>query len=172
MASNRDYQLIFRALFDETQLNKEIQGIQAKLNKVTLNLGGEDLSKTTKGLSNVGDAAEKASKKTKKAGDAMKDMALSYQAANAILQTSVDVISAMVDQLFELDAAQVEFSKVSDLSGQALDDYIAKLSEMGLSVARTGKPKCLSLGVGMINLRYTTVQNPVNPKAYLTTMAA
>ena len=172
MASNRDYQLIFRALFDETQLNKEIQGIQAKLNKVTLNLGGEDLSKTTKGLSNVGDAAEKASKKTKKAGDAMKDMALSYQAANEILQTSVDVISAMVDQLFELDAAQVEFSKVSDLSGQALDDYIAKLSEMGLSVARTGKPKRLSLGVGMINLRYTTVQNPVNPKAYLTTMAA
>ena len=38
------------------------------------------------------------------------------------------------------DDSLTEFKKVSDLSGQALDDYTSKLSDMSAEVARTGKP--------------------------------
>lgn len=43
----------------------------------------------------------------------------------------------MIGQYAELDAAVTEFKKVSDLTGQSLDNYVQKLGEMGTSVART-----------------------------------
>ena len=39
-----------------------------------------------------------------------------------------------------LDDAMTDFKKVSDLQGAALDKYVAKLSQSGREVARTGKP--------------------------------
>ena len=80
-----------------------------------------------------------------------KDLSLSYQAANAILSKSIELISTMTEEVFELDTALTEYKKVSDLSGQSLDNYVAKLSEMGSAVARTGKPKCQAPNVGMVN---------------------
>ena len=46
----------------------------------------------------------------------------------------------MVDSVFSLDDAMTELKKVSDLGGSALDDYVDKLTQMGLEVGRTGKP--------------------------------
>lgn len=81
----------------------------------------------------------------------IKNASLSFQAANEIFSTTIDIISAMTEQVFELDTALTEFKKVSDLSGTALDNYVEKLSTMGSTVARTGKPKCLTPNVGMVN---------------------
>ena len=44
-----------------------------------------------------------------------------------------------------------EFKKVSDLSGASLDNYTSKLSEIGKTVARTGKPKRQARSDGMVN---------------------
>ena len=85
-------------------------------------------------------------------GASADDISLSYQAANEIFKDSIQVISAMVDQVFELQNAMVEFSKVSDLSGEALENYVDKLTEMGTQVARTGKPWCLTRSVRMENV--------------------
>ena len=46
-------------------------------------------------------------------------------------------MSSMVEQVYELDDAMVEYRKVSDLSGTSLDNYVNKLSEMRSGVART-----------------------------------
>ena len=80
-----------------------------------------------------------------------KNTLLTYQMAHAIFSKSVKAMSAMTEQVFALDKAQIEFQKISDLSGQALENYIDQLSGMGKEVARTGKPKCQAPNVGMIN---------------------
>lgn len=81
----------------------------------------------------------------------VEDLGLTFQEANLIMNQSIEIIASMVEQVFELDTAMTEFKKVSDLSGSALDKYVSKLSSMGNAVARTGKPKCMSRGVGMVN---------------------
>lgn len=94
--------------------------------------------------------AEKAAKKHQKE---VESLGLTYHQANAIMTKSVEIISMMVDSVFELDAAITDFKKVSDLSGQSLDNYVEKLSQMGLEVGRTGKPQGQSRGVWMVNMR-------------------
>lgn len=84
-------------------------------------------------------------------GKAMEDTSLTFQAANEVFSKSIDVISSMVEQVFEMDTALTEFKKVSDLSGDSLDNYVSKLAQAGGLVARTGKPKSQAPVIGMIN---------------------
>lgn len=76
----------------------------------------------------------------KKASQDIEDLGLTFNVANQMFQTSIDLINGFVDQVRELDDSIVDFRKVSDLSGKSLDDYVQKLSKMGTEVARTGKP--------------------------------
>lgn len=100
------------------------------------------------------------------------DVSLTFQAANEIFRTSIEIIGSMVEQVYALNAAQIEFQKVSDLSGLALDDYIAKLSNMGSTVARTGKPKCQAPDDGIANQHQYPLEIQYNLRAYSTTMVA
>ena len=102
----------------------------------------------------------------------MSSTSLTFQAANEIFSTTIDVISSMVEQIFELDTALTEFKKVSDLSGSALDNYVAKLSEMGTVVARTGKPKCQAPDNGIVNQYQEPLEIQYNLIAHSTTMVA
>lgn len=76
---------------------------------------------------------------------------LSFQEANLIMSKSIDIIADMIGEVYSLDSALTEFKKVSDLSGESLDNYVMKLSEMGTAVARTGKPKCQAPNVRIVN---------------------
>lgn len=68
----------------------------------------------------------------------MKDLQLSYQAANEVFARTTDVIKSMVSEYASLDKATTEFKKVSDLAGASLDKYVDKLTKMGRTTARTG----------------------------------
>lgn len=103
---------------------------------------------------------------------AMEDTSLTFQAANEIFSRSIEVISSMVDQVYELDTALTEFKKVSDLSGSALDDYVTKLSNMGQAVARTGKPKRQAPDDGIVNQHQEPLEIQYSLRAYSATMAA
>lgn len=61
----------------------------------------------------------------------------SYQVANQIFRTTIEIISSMIDQVYELDGALTEFKKVSDLTGNSLTNYVGKLSDLGKTTART-----------------------------------
>lgn len=76
----------------------------------------------------------------KRASQDIKDLELNFNAANEVFSKTIDIIGSLASQVLELDSALTEYKKVSDLSGEALDDYVSKLSEMGLQVGRTGKP--------------------------------
>lgn len=85
------------------------------------------------------------------AAKAAENLGLTFQEANLIMSRSLDIITSMVDEVYALDSSLTEFKKVSDLSGASLDNYTNKLSAIGKTVARTGKPKSQARSDGMVN---------------------
>ena len=104
--------------------------------------------------------------------NAMEDTSLTFQAANEVFSTTKDILMSMVKQVYELDSAIIEFQKVSDLRGEALDNYVQKLNSMGDSVAKTGKPKCQAPDDGIVNQHQHPLEIQYNLRAYSTTMVA
>lgn len=68
----------------------------------------------------------------------LEDANLTFNVANQLFRESIDLISSLTTEVYELDSSLTEFKKVSDLSGKSLDNYVSKLSAMGTEVARTG----------------------------------
>lgn len=126
------------SILADVELNTASIQKQLKDTSVKLKVETEGLSQASSGISQVSESAQY--------------MGLTFQEANLIMQKSIEVITAMVDQVYELDGAITEFRKVSDLSGKSLDNYVNKLTDMGTQVARTGKPKRLALNVQMVNV--------------------
>ena len=130
MASNNDYSIIAKVVLD-------LNNIQSQLNnaakKVTFKVDGKGIRSVTAELDTMSTATQQASKHAE-------DLGLTYQQARLIMDKCVDTISSMVEQVYTLNSAMTEFKKVSDLRGSGLEDYVQSLSEMGKTVARTGKP--------------------------------
>nr|DAG64407.1 MAG TPA: hypothetical protein [Caudoviricetes sp.] len=126
--------------------------VQQKLNALVKSLG--DKAKVDLKV-NIDDSAEKNLNKINEAAEGVNNtgdkIGITYQAANAILSKTVEIASSMVEQVYDLDSAMTEFQKVSNLRGKDLDDYQEKLSEIGRTVSRTGKPKCQARSDGMVN---------------------
>lgn len=112
------------------QLNNQLKNL--KVDPLSLNVDSRSLKEASHNVENLG---------------------LNFNQANEIFRTSIDLISSIVDQVFEMNDALTEFQKVSDYTGESLDNYVEKLTQMGDEVARTGKPWCLSRGDGMANQR-------------------
>ena len=129
-ASNNDYSLLAKVVLD-------LNNIQSQLNnaakKVTFKVDGKGIRSVTAELDTMSTATQQASKHAE-------DLGLTYQQARLIMDKCVDTISSMVEQVYTLNSAMTEFKKVSDLRGSGLEDYVQSLSEMGKTVARTGKP--------------------------------
>ena len=68
----------------------------------------------------------------------LEDINLTFNVANQLFRDSIELINSLTSEVFKLDSALTEFKKVSDLSGESLDNYVSKLSLMGTEVARTG----------------------------------
>ena len=130
MASNNDYSILAKVVLD-------LNNIQSQLNnaakKVTFKVDGKGIRSVTAELDTMSTATQQASKHAE-------DLGLTYQQARLIMDKCVDTISSMVEQVYTLNSAMTEFKKVSDLRGSGLEDYVQSLSEMGETVARTGKP--------------------------------
>lgn len=117
--------------------------VDVELDTAELKKKLKDATKDAKVKLDSGDI-EEATKQAEKFG-------LTFQEANLIMNKSLEIITAMVDEVYTLDSAMTEFKKVSSLDGSSLDAYEEKLAKIGKTVARTGKPKCQARGVGMVN---------------------
>lgn len=100
----------------------------------------------------LNESVGKLKNETSKAAKATKELTLEWQQAQYIMNKSLDIIRSMVDEVYALDASVTEFSKVSELQGAALEKYVDDLAVLGKTVARTGKPLCLSRNVQMVNV--------------------
>ena len=61
-----------------------------------------------------------------------------YSIANALIYGTQNAIKDMVANVRELDAAQTELRKVTDLSGKSLAKFTDQAYEVGSKVAKTG----------------------------------
>lgn len=117
MARQSNYSILLDAEFDTKQIQQELDKVR---------IPADQFTKLSKGL--------------KEARQNTDEFALSVDAANKVFSLAKDAISAFTNQVYELDSAITELKKVSDLQGDSLNKYISKLSQMGKTVARTGKP--------------------------------
>lgn len=121
------------------KVKAELDGneIQEQLNK---------LSKNAKidfgdGAKKLGEETEETTKKVKSLQDIGR-LAFNRVAVavfDKAVSAAMNAVSDMVSNVFELDAALVEYRKVSELSGKSLDNFVDRAYEMGKSVAYTGK---------------------------------
>lgn len=110
--------------------------IQKKLNEAAKNV---NINIKAKGAKEASDGISNLSKNMNEASSSAKNFELTYQAANMIMEKSIDIIRSMVSEVYTMNAAQVELAKVTDLSGESMDEYVSKLTDMGAEVAKTGK---------------------------------
>ncbi len=110
--------------------------IQKKLNEAAKNV---NINIKAKGAKEASDGISNLSKNMNEASSSAKNFELTYQAANMIMEKSIDIIKSMVSEVYTMNAAQVELAKVTDLSGESMDEYVSKLTDMGAEVAKTGK---------------------------------
>ena len=61
-----------------------------------------------------------------------------YSIANTLIYGSINAMKDMVANVRELDKAQVELRKVTDLSGKSLEKYTEQAYKMSGAVAKTG----------------------------------
>ena len=94
----------------------------------------------TSGVKSAKDTIDKTAQSTKNLGDTTENVAVTYQQFRQVLDLATSALSNMYEQVRNLDSATTELKKVSDLQGASLDKYVSKLSKMGQTVGRTGKP--------------------------------
>lgn len=132
--SNSNYSILVDVQLQEESIKKQLKQIQnSKDTEIKFKVGADGLDKVAKNANEAADA-------TKKLNDSGKDLELTFNVANEVFSKFTSIIKDMAGQVYELDSALTEFKKVSDLNGQALDEYADKLSKIGQTVGRTGKP--------------------------------
>lgn len=140
--ANTNYNILVGVEFAKGEVQKQLDKLSKNLDPLNLKVTLDGANKAVDGMDKVKDSTNKtkdATDKLKKSTDDYKDSALSLAVANDVWSKTVDIIGSLVTQVKSLDDSLTEYKKVSELSGEALDDYVSKLSEMGLQVGRTGK---------------------------------
>ena len=128
---------------DQTsKLSANIKDISNSTNSVTASVGEATRATTTyttrassdyKKLQNT---IEGAIQSQKSLGQVMIDQART-RAVTLAINEIIQAFQEAINIVKEFDDAVTEFKKVSDLSGESLDNYTKKLGELGETVART-----------------------------------
>ena len=125
MAGGSAYSIIVDTELDLSNIREQLKKVDAK---VKIGAEGEKVSKTV----------SKAKKETEGLEKSAKNVGLTFQEANMIMEGSARAIGKMAGQVFEVDTAMREFRKVSDFSDTQIGKYTKNLSEVGKTVGRTG----------------------------------
>lgn len=99
-----------------------------------LDNAGNNANKASNGVKNLGDSAERANYGVRNLGWSLSDAfsrLANFYLASLPIRALQNGISNAVETVKEFDSALIEFRKVSDLAGESLTRYVAKLAEMG-----------------------------------------
>ena len=117
------------------QLGQNLRTATDNFNSIGSGGGGNNANNQ---LVQLTQGAQDASEQIRGTATAVEESTLSYQEWNVVLNACIDTIKSFAEQTFEMDSALTDFKKVSDLSGDSLDQYVNKLQDLGSTVARTG----------------------------------
>lgn len=126
--AKRNYNLKVEANVSTAKVDAAMKSLQNKYEKITIGKGiTKNLNEASKATKTLGQDFLDTSKKVAKFG-----------AITAVLGTFTTVMYKAVDSILEMDKAQTELKKVSDLSGNSLKEFTQRATEAGLAVSRTG----------------------------------
>lgn len=153
-----DFTLNLKAQVNVDDIKKQLREV-SKTQKITFDING--IPKATQEISKLQDKAGNAYQEIKKLDGANKTLNTTFiqtakgaetlgerlegagrklQSINGVFQAvknAAYTFGQVMQPLLEFDKELTEFKKVSDLSGEALDEYTKKLGAMGAEVART-----------------------------------
>lgn len=141
--AGNNYSILLGVEIDTKKVKKQLE---SEFKNTKINIDSSSAKEATKAVENLGTASNNTSNE-------IQNLSLDFNAANEIFRTTIDIIGSMVEEVFAMNNSLIEFQKVSDLTGESLDNYVDKLNQIGDTVGRTGKPKGLSLSVWMVNMR-------------------
>ena len=144
--TSANYQILVGVDFETKQVQKRLNELAKD---VTLKVKTEA---DTQKIKEASDAVKKIKESTDETTEATKELGLQWQEAKAVMQFALNIIKSMADEVYALDASMTDFQKVSDLTGESLKEYVSDLATAGKTVARTGRPLCLSRNVQMANV--------------------
>lgn len=160
-----DIKLIVKGVADFSAVETAITKIQSKDIKINIKGDTKTITEVTKGVNSFGNkitqtetkvqklgtttqnatntittGMNKADKATQSVGQRFADTTLKvakFAASTALIGAFTAAISGAFQAVKEFDDALTEYKKVSDLSGDSLDNYTKKLGEMGAEVGRS-----------------------------------
>lgn len=103
---------------------------------ITKELGktGTNANKASSGIKNLGDSAERANYGVRNLGWSLSDAfsrLTNFYLASLPIRAVQTAITDTIQTIKDFDSALIEFRKVSDLAGESLTNYVAKLAEIG-----------------------------------------
>lgn len=124
------------------KFNKSGESLGTVVTDVTQKMETYNKTSNTASQANeqISSSADKASKSTKSLGADFVDTTLKvakFGASTAVIGVFYSAIQEAKEAVTDFDAAMIEFNKVSDLSGDSLNDYTQKLADMGEEVGRS-----------------------------------
>ena len=144
-----------------TKLNEKFKPFNKEVKQSSQNLS--ETAKTSKqasgSITNLGEVTSKAGTQVKSLGQSFGDIVTKvgkFYLATKPIQMMQQAFDEAIETVKEFDDAVTEFKKVSDLSGESLDDYTQKLGELGQTVART-RSEMVSSSTEFVKSRYSEI---------------
>ena len=130
-------------MLDATGLKEQLKAVEmSKSGKIALKFDTSGAKKVEKQLSDLVGKFNAVNVKTKETQQGLEDIFVKMNKFNMVGQAIGFIYQAInnaAEAVVKLDSAVTEFRKVSDLSGESLEKYKNKLTEIGKTTARTGE---------------------------------
>lgn len=126
MGVNSNYIALVKIKVSDTELKKQIENASAKVKPIKIKVDAKEVGNAGKEVKSLGQSFAETTEKV-----------LRFGLSTKIILGFRQAIEESVETVYDFDRALTEFKKVSDLNGEALDNYIDKLGKMGEEVART-----------------------------------
>lgn len=131
MASSNNYHILVKAILDESNLQGQINKAASKIKNVKI--GDAGTKTATSGFNKMNQAIDETSQSM---GDIIAKTT-KWQIGTQVIDSVYNAFRNGVSAVFELDAAMTELRKVSDLTGDELQQFGDKALQVGERVART-----------------------------------
>lgn len=131
------YYISAKVKVDTSSVQTQLNTIKDKTINVKVNSTGA--TEAVKSVEGIDTSVKKASKGVLSLGGDLTQTflkVLKFGAITSVISTFTAGIYEAVSAVKDLDDAMVDYQKVSDLSGDALSDYVDKLSDLGDAVYR------------------------------------
>lgn len=130
-----NYKILVKAVIDENNIQKQLNNVSSKFKGIKIDTSG--IKNTAKALHQLNNTA---SRTPQTFGDILKkitEFGSAAQIVYGVQRAFRDMAEGVVKSVLDMDSAMTEFQKVSEYSGETLENYIDKLGELGKDVART-----------------------------------